>query len=889
MRRWRDLLLCSLLLVSLLRSSLVLGQEPGFISIDCGGVEEGYVDTTTNISYTSDSNIMKFGERRTIASDYISSVSQYLQHLRSFPNGTRNCYTVQPVISGVKYLLRASFMYGNYDGLNSFPQFELSVGVNSVRTITSSNSSKWLFVEVMLVPTDTYVSVCLLKTTTGIPFISSIELRPMNGTGYKILNDTTAMVLERRLNFGTTDAVTYRYPDDMFDRLWLSPPRSTSLKSINTSHAVVSDSYFEPPSVVMQTALVNPNSSNGILWNPSNLPNNSYFYMSIHIAEIQKLKNNQTREFNITLNSEDWYTNEKPRYLTAETIFSTSSYLLPSGINKVELLPTERSSLSPIINAIELYTVKSLSSSLTNKGDVDALTSIATELGITKDWTGDPCLPQRYAWEGLACSNDSSPRVISLDLSDNGLTGEIPQNLSRLTALESLNLAGNNLTGPIPSFFTDLIHLKNLNLSSNNLTGSVPDVLLQKQQNGSLLLSVSGNEKLCLSSTCNASKKKGNVGVIVGIAVAAALLVVALCIATFVMMKRRKPGSKQPINNSARPVGSSNGYQPFTHVEVTKVTNNFSRKIGEGGYGPVFHGHLRNGQNVAVKILSSKSKQGSKEFQTEVILLSRVHHKNLVSLIGYCDEAENMILIYEYISRGNLQDILSGRSQLNLDWNQRLKVAFGAAQGLDYLHSGCNPAIIHRDVKSANILLNEKLEAKIADFGMSKTGFPDGITHISTKVVGTPGYLDPEYYLTNRLTEKSDVYSFGIVLLELISGLQPIIVEPSGERVHIVNWVRPKLLRGDLASVADPRFCGAYDVGSMWKVAETALECTALKDAERPAMSMVVSYLKEAIESGSPPTVSALVSPSEPLRGVYALSSGTDSETGVSYAAPLAR
>ncbi|CAN6462033.1 unnamed protein product [Victoria cruziana] len=732
---------------------------------------------------------MKLGVNGTVSTQYMSSLSKHLWHLRSFPYGKRNCYTVGPVTPWTKYLLRASFMYGNYDGLNSFPQFDFYLGVNYVSTVTGSNS-KWSWVELMFVPTNETVSVCLLKTTSGIPFISSIELRPMNLTGYAILNGTTVMVTQQRDNFGSLNGEMVRYPDDTFDRLWLSPAGGTDLVSINTTLQVSSvKNEFSPPSAVMQTALINSNSSGPIVWDPSNIPTNTYFYMCLHIAELQRLQANQTREFTITLNYLNWYRAQQPEYLTAVTTFSKSSYLplLGAGTNRVELKPTVRSTLSPILNAIEFYIVKTLSSSLTDSQDVNALTSIKSML--KNNWTGDPCLPQGYAWDNLVCSNDSSPRIISLDLSNSGLSGEIPPVLSQLTYLESLNLAGNNLTGSIPSSLASLTKLSYLNLSDNNLSGVIPDALILKNESGSLLLSFSGNQNLCFPSTCSVSTgRKINKSAITGIVVAAIILLAfAACLAVHVTMKRRR--SKQPLASEAKFLGNSSGCQTFRYSEITSITDNFRTKIGEGGYGPVFHGCLQNGQNVAVKILSDKSRQGSKEFYTEVTLLSRIHHKNLVSFFGYCDEAENMILVYEYIPMGNLQNVLSGRAEIMLSWNQRLQIALDAAQGLDYLHSGCKPGIIHRDIKSANILLNDKLEAKIADFGMSKSDIPDGATHISTVVVGTHGYLDPEYYQTNRLNEKSDVYSFGVVLLELITGMQPIMSEPSGERTHLINWV----------------------------------------------------------------------------------------------------
>ncbi|KAF3777000.1 Receptor-like tyrosine-protein kinase [Nymphaea thermarum] len=182
-----------------------------------------------------------------------------------------------------------------------------------------------------------------------------------------------------------------------------------------------------------------------------------------------------------------------------------------------------------------------------------------------------------------------------------------------------------------------------------------------------------------------------------------------------------------------------------------------------------------------------------------------------------------------------------------LNWQQRLRIAFGAATGLEYLHSGCNPAIIHRDVKSSNILLNANFEAKIADFGLSRSVISSSVTHITTAVAGTAGYLDPEYWYTSKVTEKSDVYGFGVVLFELITG-QHAISTHGGESVPIVQIVVPRLSRGDINSIIDPRIQGQYEISSIWKVADTAMSCTQEKSFIRPTMRDVVAELKEAME-----------------------------------------
>ncbi|KAF8388904.1 hypothetical protein HHK36_025585 [Tetracentron sinense] len=226
-------------------------------------------------------------------------------------------------------------------------------------------------------------------------------------------------------------------------------------------------------------------------------------------------------------------------------------------------------------------------------------------------------------------------------------------------------------------------------------------------------------------------------------------------------------------------------------------------------------------------------------------LLMRVYHRNMASFVGYCNEGSNMALIYEYMANSNLEDYLTGEDALS--WEKRLRIAVDAAQGLEYLHTGCKPPIVHRDVKTANILLDKKLHGKIADFGLSKVFPNESGTHVSTIVVGTTGYLDPEYYISNKLNEKSDVYSFGIVLLELITGL-PAIIKNSAERIHIIQWVSPMLARGEIRNIVDHRLQSDFDINSVWKAIETAMACVPQTSIQRPTMNYVLSELKECLE-----------------------------------------
>ncbi|XP_034696323.1 senescence-induced receptor-like serine/threonine-protein kinase [Vitis riparia] len=457
--------------------------------------------------------------------------------------------------------------------------------------------------------------------------------------------------------------------------------------------------------------------------------------------------------------------------------------------------------------------------------------------------------PMNYQWDGLTCSHDNSPSIISLNLSSSNLSGNILPSFSSLKSLQNLDLSYNNLTGPVPEFFADLPSLKTLNLTGNNLTGSVPQAVIDKFKDGTL--SLGENPNLCQSNSCQGKKKKENkflVPVLISILSVIILILIAALAIIRKLTKRRETRATTIETVSERPKEGSlkSGNSEFTFSDVATITNYFSRTIGRGGFGQVYLGTLTDGTQVAVKMRSQSSIQSPKALQAEAKLLTRVHHKNLVRLIGYCKDGTHMALIYEYMSSGNLQNKLLGREAADvLNWKQRLQIAVDAAHGLEYLHNGCKPPIVHRDMKSSNILLTETLQAKVADFGMSRDLAIESGAFISTVPAGTPGYLDPEYQSTGILNKKSDVYSFGIVLLELITG-QPAIKNPGN--IHIVGWVSPMIKRGDMRSIVDPRLQGAFNANSAWKALEIALACVALTGMQRPDMSHVLEDLKECLE-----------------------------------------
>ncbi|KAH1121310.1 hypothetical protein J1N35_004470 [Gossypium stocksii] len=334
------------------------------------------------------------------------------------------------------------------------------------------------------------------------------------------------------------------------------------------------------------------------------------------------------------------------------------------------------------------------------------------------------------------------------------------------------------------------------------------------------------------------TSEESRTGLIVGIVVGVGV-VCLLSIAAFFIFRRRR---RVPMKDDEEFLGIDARPYTFSYAELKAATEDFSpaNKLGEGGFGPVYKGRLDDGRAIAVKQLSAVSRQGKSQFVTEIATISAVQHRNLVKLYGCCIEAEQRLLVYEYLENKSLDQILFGKS-LDLNWSTRYDICLGVARGLAYLHEESRVRIVHRDVKSSNILLDSDLTPKISDFGLAKL-YDDKKTHISTRVAGTIGYLAPEYAMRGHLTEKTDVFAFGVVCLEIVSGRPNADSGLEEQQMYLLEWAWHLHEADREVELVDSNL-SEFEEEEVKRVIGIALLCTQTSPLQRPSMSRVVAML----------------------------------------------
>ncbi|XP_047971187.1 LRR receptor-like serine/threonine-protein kinase FEI 1 [Salvia hispanica] len=522
-------------------------------------------------------------------------------------------------------------------------------------------------------------------------------------------------------------------------------------------------------------------------------------------------------------------------------------------------------------------------------------------------WKGVNCDPKSKRVTALSLPNHRLSGPISPDLGkleslqflalhDNNLYGAIPPELGNCTQLQSVFLQGNYLSGSIPGELGTLSQLQNLDLSSNSLSGSIPDSLGKLSKLSSFNVSTNflvgpvpddgvlanfrndsflGNRELCGkqiqacknsgsgssgssqppgSALFQAKKNSGRLLISALATVGALLLVALMCFWGCYLYKRlgKNDGKGLAVDVSG---GASivmfHGDLPYSSKDIIKKLENLNEEhvIGAGGFGTVYKLAMDDGNIFALKRIIKVNEGFDRFFERELEILGSIKHKYLVNLRGYCNSPTSKLLIYDFLSGGSLDEALHERAD-QLDWEVRLNIIMGAAKGLAYLHHDCSPRIIHRDIKSSNILLDGNFDARVSDFGLAKL-LEDEESHITTIVAGTFGYLAPEYMQSGRATEKTDVYSFGVLMLEIVSGKRPTDASFIEKGLNIVGWLNFLVSEQRQREIVDPH-CEGVQIESLDVILSIAIQCVSSLPEDRPTIHRVVQVLESEVTTPCP-------------------------------------
>ncbi|XP_068656902.1 probable LRR receptor-like serine/threonine-protein kinase At1g67720 isoform X2 [Aristolochia californica] len=681
----------------------VASQSKEFVSLDCGG-GGNYTDTNTGFNWVSDATFILQGKATEVKAS--NETRQQYKYRRDFPaDNKKYCYTLGTV-QRRRYLVRATFYYGNSESEETFPRFDLYLDSTKWDTVSITDSSRTYIKEMIIRAPSTSVDVCLCCVSTGSPFISTLELRPLNLSMYATdYENEFYLAVATRVNFGALSAVAIRYPDDPFDRIWESDLErrpnflvgiAPGTERINTSKNIKTDNKEFPPVKVMQTAVVGTRGSLTYRINLEGFPayGRTNARALAYLAEIEELELNETRKFtlsqpsvpgyrdivvNIAENADENYKLYEPSYMNISLPF-----VLSFAFTK-----TPDSTRGPLLNAIEISRYVHIVPRTDTQDSIvlNELQAMAAE----SDWAtenGDPCNP--IPWHWVKCSSSAPPSITKIVLSGKNLNGTIPPKINQMRSLSELWLDGNFLSGPIPdmselssltivhlennrltgqlpSYLGDLPSLRELYVHNNSFSGEIPPSLLT----GKFLFKYDGNPEL--------HEQKKNWKLIIGASVGAFAFLVVLLFGSFFLLqhlhrKPSEPNAEGKYNSSRMMSKRSSAFslvrggstlidegQEIAYITLSELqgaTQNFNKKIGKGSFGPVFYGKMKDGKEVAAKIMADSSLHGTRQFVNEVSLLSRIHHRNLVPLIGYCEEGSQRILVYEYMHNGSLRDQL---------------------------------------------------------------------------------------------------------------------------------------------------------------------------------------------------------------------------------------
>ncbi|XP_057787805.1 probable LRR receptor-like serine/threonine-protein kinase At4g30520 isoform X3 [Salvia miltiorrhiza] len=494
--------------------------------------------------------------------------------------------------------------------------------------------------------------------------------------------------------------------------------------------------------------------------------------------------------------------------------------------------------------------------------EVEALTAVREGLtdphGALSNWdenSVDPC-----SWSMITCNSDNL--VTAFGAPSQGLSGSLSWMISNLTNLKQIMLQNNNISGHIPKEIGYLPNLQTLDLSNNKLSGHIPESLGLLNHLQYIIL---GNPLICgshSSGKCSESllasplsfdvdpssgrAKTKKFAIALGVSLTfVSILVLVLGFLFHIRNKKRKQSVLNITDVQEEDLIRLGNLKNFTIKELRRATNNFSSKniLGAGGFGNVYRGKLEDGTLVAVKRLKDLTgTTGISQFRTELEMISLAVHRNLLRIFGYCATQNERLLVYPYMSNGSVASRLRGKPEL--DWNMRKRIAIGASRGLLYLHEQCDPKIIHRDVKAANVLLDDYYEAVVGDFGLAKL-LDHAESHVTTAVRGTVGHIAPEYLSTGQSSEKTDVFGFGILLLELITGMRALeFGKTVSQKGAMLEWVKKVQQEKKMELLVDKELGMKYDRIEVGEMLQVALLCTQYLPAHRPKMSDIVRMLE---------------------------------------------